>query len=205
MASGEYSRNSQKDTSTGTKGTKKVRSDRQSTNASTTKGSSSGNDPLQLLVHGLLTVTSHDETLLLQLLGDITGGRTRNLDPRLGEDGAGAEHEDDIDGSVDGVQESVGEVEGRRHVVRETRGGIELRGTLLGLPDTQKLNEEVLGKAAVQHLRDEENVGAEGRLKHNGHVASVEQADGVSAYRKLAISSPFPAFLDSYLWCHAGG
>lgn len=65
------------------------------------------------------------------------------------------------------------------HVVDKTRNGLHLSGSLLGLPNTDKLDKEVVTEARVEHLADEEDVGRESRLEHNGHVGSVEEADGV--------------------------
>ncbi len=59
----------------------------------------------------------------------------------------------------------------------------QLRGALLGLPDTEQADQEVLGEARVQHLADEEDVGGQSGLKHDGHVRGIEQADGVGATR----------------------
>jgi len=98
-------------TSTATESTEKVAADGQSSNAGTTKGSRGRNDALELLVHGLLTVTSHDQTLLLELLSDIAGRRAGNLDPGLGEDSASDEHVDNEDGGLQGVGEGLGDAE----------------------------------------------------------------------------------------------
>jgi hypothetical protein len=105
--------NGKKDTSSATEGTKKVATNRESTNASTTESGSSGDDALELLVHGLFTVTSHDETLLLELLGDVAGRRARDLDPGLREDGACNEHVDDENGGLERVGEGLSDAEGR--------------------------------------------------------------------------------------------
>jgi hypothetical protein len=172
-------RHGKKDTSTAAEGTEKVRGDRKTTNASTTEGGSSGDNTLQLLVHALLTVTRHDETLVLELLSNVTGSGAGNLNPGLGKEGASNEHEGDVHRSVDGIEESLLEVERRRHVVGNTRGGVKLGRSLTGLPDSEELDEDVLGEARVQHLTDEEDVGAKSGLQHDGHVGGVEQADGV--------------------------
>ena len=126
-------------------------------------------------------MAGHDETLVLELLGNIAGAGAGNLNPGLGEDGAGSEHVGDVDGSVDGVEESVLEVERRAHVVDETGNGRKLGSALLGLPDTEKTDQKVLGEARVEHLADQEDVGGESRLEHDGHVGGVEEADGVRA------------------------
>lgn len=86
--------------------------------------------PIKLVHHGRLPVPPHDHLLLLQLLCDlrrrgetravnmkhgcsvkggpkaqthIFGGRSRHFDPRLGEKGARAQHEDDVDDGVNGI------------------------------------------------------------------------------------------------------
>jgi hypothetical protein len=56
---------------------------------------------------------------------------------------------------------------------------VELGRTFTGLPDTKELDKDIVGEAGVQHLADKEDVGAQGRLEHNGHVGGVEQANGV--------------------------
>lgn len=174
-------RDGKEDTSSGTEGAEEIRGNGEGTNAGTTKGGSSGDNTLEFLVHGLLTVTGHDETLLLELLGNVAGAGARDLNPGFGEDGAGGEHEYDVERGVNGVHERIGEVQWGRHVVGETSDGIELRRSLLGLPNTDEADEHVLGETAVEHLRNQEDVGAEGRLEHDGHVAGIEEANGVGA------------------------
>ncbi|CAG1994388.1 unnamed protein product [Fusarium graminearum] len=159
--------------------TEKVAGDREGTNASTTESGGSRNDALELLVHGLVTVTGHNETLVLELLGNITRAGAGNLDPSLGEESTSTEHVDDVGTHVDGVEKGVLHALGRRHVVDETGSSVELRRTILGLPDTEKTDEEVLREARVEHLADKEDVGRESGLQHDGHVGGVEQADGV--------------------------
>ena len=132
-------------------------------------------------------MTRHDETLVLELLSNVTGSGAGNLNPGLGEEGASNEHEGNVNSSVDGIEESLLEVKRGRHVVSDTRGGVKLGRSLTGLPDSEELDEDVLGEAGVQHLTDQEDVGAESGLKHDGHVGGVEQADGVrTAHATLA-------------------
>ena len=47
------------------------------------------------------------------------------------------------------------------------------------LPDAEEANEEVAGEAVGEHLRDDEDVGREGALQHDRHVARVKELDGV--------------------------
>lgn len=121
------------------------------------------------------------------MLGNVTRSGARNLNPGLGEKSASNEHEGNVDSGVDRVQESFLEVERRRHVVSDTGGGVELSGSLARLPDTQKTDQKVVRETGVEHLADQEDVGAESRLEHDGHVGGVEQTDGVrSAHTTLA-------------------
>jgi len=115
--------------------------------------------------------------LFLELLSDIPWAGARYLDPSLGEDSAGNEHVSNVDSGVDRVEKGLGEVERRRHVVSETGSSKELSRTFARLPDTDKADEEVLGKATIEHLADEEDVGREGGLQHDWHVGGVEEAD----------------------------
>jgi hypothetical protein len=180
-------RDGKKDTSTAAQGTEEVGGDGQTTNAGTTEGSGSGDNTLELLVHALFTVTRHDETLVLELLGNVTGSGAGNLNPGLGEEGAGNEHEGDVNSGVDGVEESLLEVQRRRHVVGDTGGSVELGGSLTGLPHSEELDKDVVRETGVQHLTDQEDVGAQSGLQHDGHVGGVEEADGVgTAHATLA-------------------
>lgn len=173
------SRHGKKDTGTTAERTEQVGGHGQSTNASTTKSGSGGNHTLELLVHALLTVARHDKTLVLELLGHVTGSGARDLDPGLGEESTGNQHEGNVDSGVDRVEEGLLEVQRGRHVVGDTRGGVKLSRSLTGLPDSKELDQQVVREARVQHLADQEDVGAQSRLEHDGHVGGVEQTDGV--------------------------
>jgi hypothetical protein len=174
-------RDSHENSSTASKSTHQVADDRKSTNAGTTEGGSGRDNTLELTVHALVAVTGHDHTLLLELLGNIARAGTRNLDPGLGESGACDEHVGSEDSGVDGVEKSVGEVERRAHVVDKTAGGKNLGAALTSLPNTEHLDEEVVGKLVVEHLAEQEDVGGQSGLEHDGHVRGVEEADGVRA------------------------
>ena len=62
------------------------------------------------------------------------------------------------------------------------------------LPNTEQLDEDVLRPPAEQHLTDEENVGRQGALEHDGHVGGVEELDGEGSSL-----TPEPVVLDGDL------
>ncbi len=70
---------------------------------------------------------------------------------------------------------------GRGDVVHESADGDHVASILECLPAAQQLHDEVAAIALVEQLRDEVQVGDEGRLKNDGHVGRVEQLDGVGA------------------------
>jgi hypothetical protein len=104
----------QKNTGTAAQCAEKIATNGQSTNAGTTESGGRGDDALELLVHGLLAVTGHDETLLLELLSDIARRGAGDLDPGLREDSASDEHVYDEDGGLERVGESLGDAKRRR-------------------------------------------------------------------------------------------
>lgn len=162
-------RDGKKDAGSATEGTEEIASDGKKTNASTTEGRGSGNNPLQLLVHALLTMTSHNQSLFLELLGNIAGRRARNLNPSLREDSTSDQHVDEIDSGMDGIKESLRETEWRRHVVGDTGNGVQLSGAraLTRLPGANETNKEVLAEAGVEHLADNEDVRGKSGLQHD--------------------------------------
>ena len=56
---------------------------------------------------------------------------------------------------------------------------MKLSRALAGFPDTNKLDQKVVREARVEQLADQEDVGRQGCLQHDGHVRSVEETDGV--------------------------
>ena len=49
------------------------------------------------------------------------------------------------------------------------------------LPDAKETNEEIVGETCGKHLGDDEDIGCESWLQHDGHVGGVEKFDGVGA------------------------
>ena len=97
-----------------------------------------------------VAVTHH--LLVLELLRDVARAAARDLDPRLGEDGAGGDGERDVDERVHGVEEGGLERVRGRHVVRDTGYGLELWRALDRLPNAKEAHEEVIGETAGEHL-----------------------------------------------------
>src|SRR4051812_30615487 len=95
-------RDGKKSSSARAERTHEVAGDGESTNAGATEGSGGRDDALELLVHALLAVTGHDQTLVLELLGDVARARAGHLNPSFGEDSARSQHIGDVDGGVDG-------------------------------------------------------------------------------------------------------
>lgn len=81
----------------------------QRADAQTAERSRSGNVAIQLVNHGFFAMSSHDHLLFLQLLGDVLGRRTGDIDPRLGEKRARAQHEHDVQNSVHRILEHMRE------------------------------------------------------------------------------------------------
>ena len=79
------------------------------------------------------------------------------------------------------IEKSFGEVQWRRHIVGDTGGRIELGATFSRFPNTEELDEEVVAEAGVQHLANQEDIGAKRGLQHDGHVGGIEEAYRVAA------------------------
>ena len=48
-------------------------------------------------------------------------------------------------------------------------------------PNTEQPDENVIGKTAEEHLREDEDIGRQGGLQHDWHIGSVEEFDGVGS------------------------
>mmetsp|Transcript_17052 Transcript_17052/g.29342 ORF Transcript_17052/g.29342 Transcript_17052/m.29342 type:complete len:323 (-) Transcript_17052:390-1358(-) len=127
---------------------------------------------------GRVAMSLHDHLVVPQLLGHIPRARSGHLDPRLGEECAGREDEDEVEHGVEGIVNDLGEGGGRGDVVGDASHGDGL-SSLGILPLAQNAHEDVGGCAVVQELTHEVEVGHQGRLQDDGHVGGVEQLDGV--------------------------
>lgn len=92
----------------------------------TTKRRRLRNYTLQLFIHRTFAVPRHNHLLVLELLSHVPQSTPRDLDPGLGEEGTGAEHESDVDGGVDWVDDGLFESLGKGHVVGDSADGSEL-------------------------------------------------------------------------------
>jgi hypothetical protein len=174
--------NSQQNTSSRADSTEEISRDGKSTDAETTEGGSGGDVTVQGLLEGVVvvTVTTNNETLLLQTTSNISGAGAGDIDPGLGEESASAENEGNIDETMDRISEEGRESTGRGDIVSETTSGDELSRVVGVLsPDTENTKDRVSGEALVDQLGDEEEVANESTLKNDGHVGGVEKLDGV--------------------------
>lgn len=101
--------NGEEDSGSGSDGSHEVGGNGEGSNAESSEGSGGRDVTVEFVDHGLLTMSTHDHLLLLELLGNILGGRSGHIDPGLGEESARSEHEDDVDDAVDRVLEDVSE------------------------------------------------------------------------------------------------
>jgi len=162
-------------------GTHEVSQHRQGADAKTAERSRRRNVAIEFVDHGLFSVTSHHHLLLLQLLGDVFGRRSRDFDPRLGEEGARPQHEHDVHHRVDGILQHVSETFGRGEVVAESADGIGSSRTAAAdiRPHAQQVDQEVARKFMSEHLGNDVEIGDQSALKDDGDVGGVEEFDGI--------------------------
>mmetsp|Transcript_34480 Transcript_34480/g.90737 ORF Transcript_34480/g.90737 Transcript_34480/m.90737 type:complete len:386 (+) Transcript_34480:534-1691(+) len=173
----------EEDARAGADGTHEVSDDGEGADAHAAEGGRGRDVAVELLRERRVAVPLHDHLLVAQLLGDILGRRARDLDPRLGEECARDEDEDQVDDGVDGVADDLGNRVGRREVVHQTAHRHLPRRSrrLLVLPAAEPADEHVVRVALVEELREEVEVGDEGGLEDDGHVGGVEELDRVGA------------------------
>jgi len=127
-------------------GPHKVSNNGEGPDAETTECRGRWDVPVEFVNHGLLTMTSHDHLLFLEMLGNILGRRPGNIDPSFGEEGTRAEHEGNVDESMARILQDMAETLGWRHVVAQASNGIggpSWPTCTLVSPHTQEVDEEV--------------------------------------------------------------
>ena len=117
--------------------------------------------------------------LFLELFGDFPWTCTGDFNPCFREHCTRGQHECDVDSRVDGVEECSSEVQRWRHVVCQSADSMELATAVSSFPYSDEFDEEVVGVAVENHLRNEEDVGGECRLQHERHVGSIKEFDGI--------------------------
>lgn len=100
------------DSSSGAKGAHHVSAEREETESGPAECGGGGDDALEFLVDRGIAVACEGHVLVLELLGDVAGSRAGDLDPSLGEDGAGSNDEGHVHDGVEGVAECVLEAVG---------------------------------------------------------------------------------------------
>uniref|UniRef100_A0A182F0P3 Uncharacterized protein n=1 Tax=Anopheles albimanus TaxID=7167 RepID=A0A182F0P3_ANOAL len=139
--------------------------------------------PVELVNHRVFPVAPHHHLLFLQLLGHVLGRAARHVDPRLGEERARSKHKDDVEDGMDRVGYDVTERFRWRQVVAETTDRIGTgRATAANIgPHAEQVDEEVTVELDGQHLRNDVQVGYQGRLQNDRNIRGVEQLDRVAA------------------------
>lgn len=168
--------------------THEVGDDRQGTDAHPAKGRCGRDVAVELLAQRLdrVAVALEEHALLAERLGDVVGRGTRDLDPGLGEERAGAQHEPDIEERVDGAGRGLCERSGRGDVVDKPTDRVHVRSTGAALrvgPAAEEADEDVAAVALEEELRDEVEVGDEGGL-FGCVVVSRERRVGGSGEKK---------------------
>jgi len=93
----------QQDPRPGPDGAHEVGDDRQRPDAHASEGGRRGNVPVEDVDEGRVAVALHDHLVVPELLGNVPGRGAADLDPGLGEEGAGGEDEDEVEDGVEGV------------------------------------------------------------------------------------------------------
>mmetsp|Transcript_14671 Transcript_14671/g.32200 ORF Transcript_14671/g.32200 Transcript_14671/m.32200 type:complete len:216 (+) Transcript_14671:50-697(+) len=163
-------------------GTQEISNNGQRANARTTEGRRRGDVAVQHPWQIGVTETRHHHLLVLELLGHIASRCSRDVDPCLGEERAGDEHESHIEDGVDRILPEIHEGVRGRDVVNNAAHWNGLACVVHLLPLAQKVDEHVGLEALVEELREEVEVGDERGLQDDGDVGGVEQLDGIRAH-----------------------
>jgi len=98
---------SEENTSSGTNSSHEVSEDGEGTNAASTESCGSRDISIEVLDHGLLSLTLNDEFLVDELSDNILGTRTGDIDPDSREECAAAEDKGGVDEGVNWVSLNV--------------------------------------------------------------------------------------------------
>ena len=106
-------------------------------------------------------MAAHHHLLLAQLLCDVLCARAAHVDPRLGEEGARAEHKDNVREAMKRIVHNVAEALRRRQIVADAACRIAAIGALRVGPRAEQIDEEVAAEFGCEHLRDDVQIGDE--------------------------------------------
>lgn len=171
--------NREQDTSSGSNSTHKISNNGQGTDTHTTEGSGSWDISVQFLDNVGVSVTLEHHVLISELLGNILGAASGDLNPSLGEQSTRGQDERDIEECVEGIRHYLAQVSWWGDVVGETANWDTVATHINVLPLSQQVDQEVGLESLVQDLREEEQVGNQGGLQDNWHVRGVEQFDWI--------------------------
>ena len=132
-------------------GAQEVGEDGERADAHAAKGGGRRDVAVEHVQHRLVAEAADHHLLFAQLAGDVAWAGPGDLNPRLGEDRARREHENDVEEGVERVPHDVHEVTGRRDEVRQATDRHGLAALRL-LPATEEAHEEVVRVPLVQHL-----------------------------------------------------
>jgi len=110
----------EEDTSAGTNSAHEVSEDGEGTDAASTEGCGSWDISIEVLDHGLLSLTLDDEFLVDELSDDVLGARTGDVNPDSGEECAAAEDEGGVDEGVNWISLDVVQALWWRNVVSKS-------------------------------------------------------------------------------------
>jgi hypothetical protein len=174
---------SHQNTSTTANRTHKVSHDGEGPDAHSSKGSGGWDVTVQDMDQSRVTVSLHNHLLITQLLGDITGRRSGDFNPCLGEEGARRQNKDQVKDSVKRIVKNLCQRSRRRDVVGNSSHGNFLAGRPIHfLPLAEQTNENVGRRTIVQELRHKVEVGDQRTHQNDGHVRSIEELDRIVAF-----------------------
>lgn len=113
------------------------------------------------------------------LVSYISRRRPRDINPGLGKVCTGAQHEGNVDHSVDRVFNHMAQRFWWREVVAEARDWVGAHGSICCWPHTQEADKDVACETRGEHLRDDVQVADQGTLQNDGNVGGVEELDRV--------------------------
>lgn len=172
----------EKDSGSRSDSTHEVGDDGKSSNAQSSEGSGGWDVLVEGAVGGSLAMSNDDHSLLMELLGNVLGGRSGDLDPSLGEQSASSQDEGDVEDGVEWIRDDVEEGSGWRDIVGKSSDWdrVDLSaGSSKLLPASEKADQWVRWESSEEHLGQEVEVGDQGSLQDNWDVGGVEKLDWV--------------------------